>query len=113
MAENFAYYPMLYMGFLGGSVVKNLSVNAGDLGLVPGWGRSPGEGNGNPLQYSCLGNSMDRGALVGCSPCGLRRVAHNFVTIQQPYITIFNYIKTIYSDFTMTNTRFIAHPCIL
>ena len=38
------------------------SCNAGDLGLVPGWGRAPGEGHGNPLQYSCLVNSMDRGA---------------------------------------------------
>jgi len=43
-------------------VVKNPLSNAGDSGLVPGRGRSPGEGNGNPLQYSCLGNPMDRGA---------------------------------------------------
>ena len=51
------------MGFLGGSsVVKNLPANAGDMGLIPGLGRSPGEGNGNPLQYSCLENSIDRGA---------------------------------------------------
>ena len=49
-------------GFLGGSVVKNPPANAGDAGLIPGSGRSPGEGNGNPLQYSCLGNPMDRGA---------------------------------------------------
>ena len=44
------------------SVVKNPPVNAGDTGLIPGSGRSPGEGNGNPCQYSCLGNPMDRGA---------------------------------------------------
>ena len=50
------------MGFFGGSVVKNLPANAADMGLIPGLGRSPGEGNGNPLQYSCLGNPMDRGA---------------------------------------------------
>ena len=43
-------------------MVKNLPANAGDMGLIPGLGRSPGEGNGNPLQYFCLGNSMDRGA---------------------------------------------------
>ena len=49
------------MGFLGGSVVKNLPANAGDIGSVPGSGRSPGGGNGNPLQYSYLGNPMDRG----------------------------------------------------
>ena len=46
-------------------MVKNLPVNAGDagdIGSIPGLGRFPGEGNGNPLQYSCLGNPMDRGA---------------------------------------------------
>ena len=45
----------------GGSVVTNLPANAGDVGLIPGSGRSRGEGNGNPLQYSCLRNPMDRG----------------------------------------------------
>ena len=52
-------------GFPGGSVVKNLPANAGDTGdtgSIPGSGRSPGEGNGNPLQYSYLENPMDRGA---------------------------------------------------
>ena len=47
-------------GFSDGSVVKNLPANAG--GSIPGSGKSPGEGNGNPLQWSCLGNPMDRGA---------------------------------------------------
>ena len=50
------------MGFPGGSAVKNLPANAGDGGLILGSGRAPGEGNGNPLQYSCLGNTMDRTA---------------------------------------------------
>jgi len=50
------------MGFLGGSVEKNPPANAEDAGSIPGSGRSPGEGNGNPLQYSCLETSMDRGA---------------------------------------------------
>ena len=51
--------------FSGGAVVKNPLANVGDTGdsvLIPGSGQSPGEGNGNPLQYSCLENSMDRGA---------------------------------------------------
>ena len=48
--------------FPGGSEVKASACNAGDLGLIPGLGRSPGEGNGNPLQYSCLENPMDGGA---------------------------------------------------
>ena len=47
------------MGFPGGSVVKNLPANTGDAGPIPGSGRSSGGGNGNPLQYSCLENSMD------------------------------------------------------
>ena len=50
------------MGFPCGSGVKNLRANAGDARLIPEEGRSPGEGNGNLLQYSCLGNPMDRGA---------------------------------------------------
>ena len=45
-----------------GSVVENLPADAGDVSLIPGLGRSPGEGNGNPVQDSCLGNPMDRGA---------------------------------------------------
>ena len=48
--------------FLGGSAVKNPLANAGDLGSIPGSGGSPGEGNGNPLQYPCRGNPMDRKA---------------------------------------------------
>ena len=56
---------MACWGFPGGSVLKNLPADAGDArdaGPIPGWGRSPGGGNGNPLQYSCLGSPMDRGA---------------------------------------------------
>ena len=49
-------------GFPGGSEVKVSACNMGDLGSIPGSGRSPGEGNGNPLQYSCLENPMDGGA---------------------------------------------------
>ena len=58
------YYCSLtqYLGFPGRAVVKNLPANAGDPGSIPGLGRSPGEGHGNPLQYCCLENPMDRGA---------------------------------------------------
>ena len=51
-----------YLGFPGGSEVKVSASNVGDPGWIPGSGTSPGEGNGNPLQYSCLENPMDRGA---------------------------------------------------
>ena len=50
------------MDFSCRSVAKESACNAGDLGLIPGLGRCPGEGNGNPLQYSCLGNPVDRDA---------------------------------------------------
>ena len=50
------------MGFPSSSIAKESAYNAGDLGSIPGSKRSPGEGNGNPLQYPCLENSMDRGA---------------------------------------------------
>ena len=52
---------MAIMGFPGGSHSTESVCNATDMGLIPGSGRCPGEGNGNPLQYSCLENSMDRG----------------------------------------------------
>ena len=53
---------MMQPGFPGGSDGKESACNAGDVGSVPGLGRSPGDGDGNPLQYSCLENSMDTGA---------------------------------------------------
>ena len=53
--------PMQFTGFPGGSAGKESTCNAGDLGSIPGLGRYPGEGNGNLLQYSCLGNLMDQG----------------------------------------------------
>ena len=54
--------------YFSGSVSKDSICNAEDLGLIPGLERSPGEGNGNPLQYSCLENSMGQRSLVGYSP---------------------------------------------
>ena len=68
---------MCLLGFSGGSVVKNLPANAGDEGLISGWERSPGEGNGNPLQYSCLGNPTEPGRLQSI---GLQRVGHDLAT---------------------------------
>ena len=64
------------MGFPGGSVGKESVSNAGELGLISGSGRSLEEGNGNPLQYSCLENSMDRG-VWRATVHGVARVGHN------------------------------------
>ena len=69
------------LGFPGGDSGKETSCNIGDAGLIPGSGRSPGEGNGNSLQYSCLENPMDRGAWwatvhgVAQSRAGLKRLS--------------------------------------
>ena len=75
-------------GFSGGSDGKESACNAGDLGLIPGSGRSPGEGNSNPLQYSYLENSIDRGAWQ-LQSMRLRRVRHSpgRVLIRQPEST--------------------------
>ena len=59
------YWILLHLDFPGGSAVKNLPASVGDTGdtgSIPGLGRFPGGGNGNPIQYSCLENPMDRGA---------------------------------------------------
>ena len=58
-------------------MVKNPPANAANMGLIPGSGRSPGEGNGNPLQYSCLENPMYRGAWQGYSPRGHKELDMN------------------------------------
>ena len=61
---------LLIMGFPGGSDGKESACSEGNLGSIPGSGRSPREGNGNPLQYSCLENPMDGGTWLGYSPWG-------------------------------------------
>ena len=58
-------------------VLKHLSIHVGDLGLIPALGRFPGEGNGNPLQYSCLENPMDGGAWCRLLSMGSQRVGHD------------------------------------
>ena len=68
--------------FPGGSVVKNPAINAGDGGSIPGPRISPGGGNGNPLQCSCLGNPMDRG-IWWAKVHGIARVIRDLVTKQQ------------------------------
>ena len=61
-------------------MIKNLPASAGDLGLILGSGRSPGEDNGNPLQYSLPGKSHGQRSLLGYSPWCCKRIGHNLVT---------------------------------
>ena len=72
-------YKPLFGDFPGDSAGKESACNAGDLGSIPGLGRSPGEGNGYPLQYSALENSMD------CIVQGVQRVGHDWVTFTFPF----------------------------
>ena len=72
-----------HLDFLGGSMVENPPANATDTGLIPGSRRSPGRGNGNPLQYSCLGNPMDRTEEPGGLQSMVLQKSHNLATKQQ------------------------------
>jgi len=74
---------MPYLGFCHSSVGKESACGSGDRGLFPGWGISPGEGNGNPLQYSYLENPLDRGAWWA-TVYGVARVGHDLVTKPPP-----------------------------
>ena len=69
--------------------MQETACSVGDPNLVPGLGRSPGEGNGNPLQYSWLGNSMDRGAWRA-TVHRVTRVGHDLVTKPPPFINFFS-----------------------
>ena len=93
------YSLVLVRAFQVALVVKNLPANAGDLrdeGSIPGLGRSPGEGHGNPIQYSCLENLMDRGA---CGVCG---VAKSWTRLSDLYFHFpliqYNYHNQIHRD---------------
>ena len=103
---------MVPQGFPGGSVVKNPSAIAGDARLIPGSGRSPGEGNGHPLQCSGLQNSHGQRSLAGHSPWGHKTVGLNWAT-KQWYLTkflvcFFLLLKTTTSIFI--RTVFFIHP---
>ena len=73
------------LGIPGGSGVRNLPANAGEVGLIPGSGRCPGEGNGNPRHYFCLGNPMDTGAWWLQSMTS-QRAGHDLMTKQKPAV---------------------------
>ena len=83
LITNFRQLYLSHVGMNHDSAGKESACNAGHLGLIPGLGRFTGEGNGNPLQYSCLENPMDRGAWQA-TVCGVARVRHNLATKPPP-----------------------------
>ena len=87
----------MILGFPGGSDGKESACNAGDLGSIPGLGRCPGEGHGNLLKYSCLKNSMDRGAWEGYSPWGHKEL-DTTQRLNSKIETFHLFIKTNYED---------------
>ena len=82
------FHTMLKLGFPGGSPVKNPPASPRDVGLIPESGRSPGEGKGNPLQYSCLENPMDRGAWRAAVH-GVAGIGQDLATKQQMLMLFF------------------------
>ena len=83
-------FTLLKTGFPCGSAGKEFACDAGDLGLIPGLGRSPGGRHGNPLQYSCLENPHGQRSLAGYSPCGLKELdTTEWLSTAQPINTLF------------------------
>ena len=91
-----------------GSVVRNPPVNAGDVSLIPGLGRSPGDGHCNPLQHSCLGNPMDR-EVCQVTVYGVTRVRHDSVTKQQHKLKGYKSLTKNYSNYPMIHYSLIRY----
>ena len=90
-------------GFPGGSAVRNLPANARDLGFIHGSGKSPGKGNGNPLQF-LPGKYHGQKCLVGYSPWGCKRVGHNLSTTRPPpQVLYISCITIFWLDMSIVN----------
>ena len=91
-------------GFIFGSDGKESAWNAGDLGLIHGWERFAGEGNGNPLQYSCLENAVDKGSLVGYRPWGPKEL-DTTEQLKLPFFFFFS-LTRVKREFTFFCTEY-------
>ena len=101
------------MGFPGVSGLKNLPANAGDAreaGLIPGLGRSSGEGNGNPLQYSCLGSSMDRRAWWAAVP-GVAKSQIRLSSHEHKLPNIISYFSFTGNEISMSQIMHVDEMC--
>ena len=100
-SNNNYYVPDTILDFPNGSMVKNLPANAGDVGSVLRLGRSPGEGNGNPIQESCLGNPTDRGAWWAIVRW-VARVRHDWATKPQTRLHIMRFVYFRNSNYNLS-----------
>ena len=111
------YLSAHWLGFPSGSDSKESACNVGDLGLIPGLGRSPGGGHGNPLQYSCLENPRGQRSLAGCSPWGceesdttewlrMHDYHHGFMFHFGPIIPVFLVYPKYFDDSESKNMNF-------
>ena len=96
------------MGFPGGSVGKECACNVADPGSIPGWRRPPGEGNGNPLQYSCVENPMHGGAWWGLQSMGSQRVRHDRATSLSFLLRSPRVLETWTKFLSLSNTLHVA-----
>ena len=101
---------VLVPGFSRSSVGKKSACNAGNLGSIPGSGKSPGKGNGNPLQYSCLENPRDRG-LWQEQVHGVTRVGYRLVTKPPPPPNI--QLQSLFIIYAFLDTEGTAYKCLL
>ena len=103
------------MGFLCGLAGKKSACNVGDLGAVPGLGRSPGGGHGNPLQYSCLENPHGQRSLVGCSPWGRKELdtTERLSTVQRQLTLLHLTYKSLLKEFVKYFKTFFYYRQVL
>ena len=92
-------------------MIKNLPATTGDVGLIPGSRRSPGEGNGNPFQYSCLGNPTDKRSLLDYSPWVCKRVGHDLATEQHSNVNLYTHLCIIHRSCTVSSARMSSKHC--
>ena len=98
-----------HMGFPGGSALKNPPASIGDAGWISGLGRSPGEGNGNLLQYPCLGNPMDRGAWRA-TVHGVTRVMQDLATKEQQSLYSLHFVICNFSWVSVLGCCHVSEP---
>ena len=101
-------FPIQTLGFPGSSMGKEFACNVGDMGSTPGSGRSPGEGHGNPLQYSCLENPIDGGRSLGSYSPQRCKESDKTEATEHTHIQTFEELDS--GKYSFTNSPFLRFP---